>query len=121
MLPKTRWLANHTAAGTALQQPVLLFVDATRSPTPPENLQKLIQNTTTPSICFDLNYWRDPSVWNQVLPHEGLTFFDGRDMLLQQAVHAFRLFTRETPNLSIGRAALSGAIQPAHTSEETHG
>jgi len=119
--PNTRWSTIPSSGGTPAVGRVFLFVDATRAPTPPEMLQKLIQKTTNPCICFDLNYWRDPTVWSLLQTQEGLTFFDGRDMLLQQAVHAFRLFTRKTPDISIGRAVLADAIQSAPHTGKTHG
>jgi len=121
LLPHVRWSTGSLAPGTTPQSEVFLFVDATRASRPPETLQKMIQKTTTPCICFDLNYWRDASVWSALRAHKGLTFFDGRDMLLQQAVHAFRHFTCKTPDISIGRAVLADAIQPTTTAGKTHG
>ena len=120
-LPSVRWSAMSMETGTLDASRVFLFVDATRAPQPPEKLQKLIQKTKTPCICFDLNYWRKSSVWSSIQTQQGLTFFDGRDMLLQQAVHAFRLFTGAEPDISIGRAVLAGAIPPAPDTGTSHG
>ena len=91
---QTRWLARPHGCRNNLPTRVVVC-DATRSPTPPENLR---HQTRPPLLYASTSTIGETPPFGTVLPHEGLTFFDGRDMLLQQAVHAFRLFTRETPN-----------------------
>jgi shikimate dehydrogenase/3-dehydroquinate dehydratase type I len=55
---------------------------------------------------FDFHYGAQPTPWQLHAQEKGLAFAGGHDLLLEQGVRAFRLWTGEDPPADLMRAAL---------------
>jgi shikimate dehydrogenase len=58
---------------------------------------------------FDFHYGEAPTPWETVAKRRGLKFAGGRELLLEQGVRAFRLWTGEDPDIARMRAVLEAS------------